>query len=193
MSMSNNSTFAIKHTEWTTPPLSPRLTPPPWAEPAHLPSDIAPAGYIRTFAHPSPDGIRKFSDEQLRAAHPSIAEAAIAYRDQSPEELYHVIIDQVQPNIVRLRGRYASPDLAGQDPKAKLLYGVGLGMPKEEYGSRIYLQGTPGWDRLGHWGSGDGSVTVVNCVIRHNKTYVKSAGRSRRGLRNGRGRWPWPT
>lgn len=89
------------------------------------------------------DGNLHFTDSQLRAAYPAIAEEAIAYKETGPWGTYlTVLIDQVQENIVRLRGRYNT----SRDPGfgCKLLYGQTLGMEKCDWGRRrLFLSGAP--------------------------------------------------
>lgn len=82
------------------------------------------------------DGVTLFDDAQLRAAYPGIAEDAIAFRDSAP--FSEVIIDQVQEDIVRLRGTYG-----GNGGESKLLHGRSLEHQKKDFGTQITLIGAP--------------------------------------------------
>lgn len=81
------------------------------------------------------DGVRAFDEEQLRQHYPQIAEQAIAFRDT--HGFPNVTIDQVQPEIVRLRSSGMCVSDAGH--KSELLHGCSLGREPKDYSNQLIL------------------------------------------------------
>lgn len=91
------------------------------------------------------DGVAYFTDRQLRALHPRVAEEAIAFRSTGPFGDYsQVAVDQVGDNIVRLRGRYYDSKKPEAACGSKLLQGQTLGWDRKDWGRRyLHLDGAP--------------------------------------------------